>query len=559
MKFVLAFLFFACFLLRSTLLAPDCVDTKSTKSPAVAYFNVWTIGWNADRLKHGLSGYWDSPIFYPEANTFALSEPQPATLLVAPLVWASGSPILAYKMWLLICLVANGFFAVLLARRLKFHVASQWVAGFAMILLPMSQQRIDVIQLVPVWGILWFFSCLFELSQKATLKRGIECGVSFAACFYLCLHHSLFLSLLMPFSCLVFVPLFRNRGFAISAVCAAVVATVCVVPVVLPVMEATADHAFTRSPDLVSRLSAYPSQYLASQKNAWLDPLNWFDGWKPDASLSRRFHIGWGRMLFAVIAIAFAFRNRTHRRWTVFLLLTALAAFAFSLGPHLNLGSWVPWSTVQEYVPGFKQVRNVFRFAWFVQIAAVLLAIQGFDILVQRSVQLKHVERLTWKRVLATAGLGLLLAFEVWPEPSIQHYAPAARKHKKWVNFLREQCPPGQPVVCLPMAFGNRLKDLEIETRWMLLSLGHGIPMVNGYSGFFPAHYNQLVGVVNRAGASDELLNELMRRQVGLIVVARGFPITNKIRTFQSDQFEMQHLFADEIGVDIYAYRLKSE
>src|SRR5690349_7977848 len=44
-------------------------------APTVPWFNLWTLAWNADRLAHGLHGYWDAPIFYPARDTFALSEP----------------------------------------------------------------------------------------------------------------------------------------------------------------------------------------------------------------------------------------------------------------------------------------------------------------------------------------------------------------------------------------------------------------------------------------------------------------------------------------------------
>src|SRR5258708_1206453 len=37
----------------------------------VPLFNLWTIWWNADRLRHGLKEYWEAPIFYPERDTFA--------------------------------------------------------------------------------------------------------------------------------------------------------------------------------------------------------------------------------------------------------------------------------------------------------------------------------------------------------------------------------------------------------------------------------------------------------------------------------------------------------
>lgn len=556
-KVALTFLVFCCLLLKGTLFNADSIDTKSTQSSTVAYFNAWTVGWNADRLKVGLRGYWNSPIFFPAEDTFAFSEPQPATLLVAPIVWASGSPLVAYKVWLLLCLVANGLAGVLISRRLGYQKPTQWVAGFSMILLPMSQQRIDVIQLVPVWGILWFYSSLFLLNKKATVQQGIECGCAFAVCFALCMHHSLFLSLVMAIACAVFLPQLRFRSFITSSLIAVCVAAALISPQVFPVLQAANEHQFTRSAQLVERLSAHPAHYLASQDNAWLDPLNWFDGLKPEAPGNRRFHIGWLRMIFAILAVGIAFRSQHNRRWTAFLLLSGISAFFFSLGPHWDVGGWKPWETIQLYVPGFKQVRNVFRFAWFVQIPIMLLAIAGFDSLLVRFNRRRAAEKPeVWRKAILVV-IGLVLAAEVWPQPSVAHYVPSAHKHQEWVNFVRRECPPGQPIVCLPMAFGDRLKDMEIESRWMLLGLGHGVPMLNGYSGFFPDSYNRIVDTVNAAGASDELFSELMKRRVGLVVVARGFPFTKAVRNFQSDHFQVEHLFADEIGVDVYSFRMK--
>ena len=53
----------------------------SSQVATVPLFNLWTIWWNADRLRHGLKDYWDAPIFYPERDTFAFSEPQPTTMI----------------------------------------------------------------------------------------------------------------------------------------------------------------------------------------------------------------------------------------------------------------------------------------------------------------------------------------------------------------------------------------------------------------------------------------------------------------------------------------------
>src|SRR5690606_18272581 len=96
----------------------------------VPLFNAWTIWWNCDRLAHGFRGYWDAPIFFPEQQTFAFSEPQPATLMVAPVLWGSGSPILAYNAYLWLSLLLNGLVTLWLLKSLGHRT---WLAGLGAI------------------------------------------------------------------------------------------------------------------------------------------------------------------------------------------------------------------------------------------------------------------------------------------------------------------------------------------------------------------------------------------------------------------------------------------
>jgi len=35
----------------------------------VQVFSIWTLWWTADRLTHGLTGYWDAPFFYPHRKS----------------------------------------------------------------------------------------------------------------------------------------------------------------------------------------------------------------------------------------------------------------------------------------------------------------------------------------------------------------------------------------------------------------------------------------------------------------------------------------------------------
>ena len=83
---------------------------KGTERVAtVPLFNQWTIWWNADRAGRMFDGYWNAPIFVPSDHSFALSEAQPTTVLVAPVVWISGSRTLGYNAYLLCMLTLNGW------------------------------------------------------------------------------------------------------------------------------------------------------------------------------------------------------------------------------------------------------------------------------------------------------------------------------------------------------------------------------------------------------------------------------------------------------------------
>ncbi len=84
----------------------------------VPLFNLWTLWWNADRLAHGLAGYWNAPIFHPAERTFAFSEPQPPHMAVAPLFWLTGHLGFAVNAYQLLSLTLNGLLGAWVCRLL---------------------------------------------------------------------------------------------------------------------------------------------------------------------------------------------------------------------------------------------------------------------------------------------------------------------------------------------------------------------------------------------------------------------------------------------------------
>src|SRR5688572_10012664 len=81
--------------------------------------NAWILGWDADRLRDGLVGLWDAPILFPEKKTLAFSEHLLGIALpLAPIVWLTGNPIVAYNIAFLLTYLLAGLGMFLLAREI---------------------------------------------------------------------------------------------------------------------------------------------------------------------------------------------------------------------------------------------------------------------------------------------------------------------------------------------------------------------------------------------------------------------------------------------------------
>lgn len=97
------------------------------------------------------------------------------------------------------------------------------------------------------------------------------------------------------------------------------------------------------------------------------------------ASSQPRFGLsaGWIKIVLAALGVVLGVLHRRHRRWVLFLLLTAIVTALLAIGPNLKLGDFQPWWIPAKWIPGISQVRNVFRFVYLTQMAIILLGITG--------------------------------------------------------------------------------------------------------------------------------------------------------------------------------------
>ncbi len=588
------------------------IPTSQEGIATVPLFNAWTIAWNAHCAGRGMSGYWDAPIFHPLKGTFAFSEPQPATLVVAPAIWWLRSPAIAYNVYMLLSLTLNGLFAVNLMRTLRVGWIGSVVAGVAMIQHPLMHLQIDVVQLMPVWGILWTLASLIRLREAAVcipsnssiaplgntsqpdsrirrsvILSGTETGLAFVSVFAVSVHHGLFLSLLLAATGWLIVPWRHFLQWLPGAVPALLIAAGLLLPLLFPVARAMREHAFERSETLVAQLSIKPIDYLV----------------EPDTALIKC-HIvaregrwqmspGWTRVLLALIAVCgsilpkyrrrsvmeFGFRegeapaepttdgethgsagaspsqfhNRTRRHlyrtpsvevW--FLLFLAIVAFLLSLGANLQVGNWNIWTTLSQYVPGVSQVRSAFRFAYFVQIVVIVLAARGLERLWDFFRYQRRARTLSrWIPGVVFVTLGSLTMFEI-PPSTVQLVGVPRTLTSEWKSFVKSNLKDSNGVLLLPYVKGTTVRDFDVTARWMLSTVLDDIPMINGYSGFFPESHFRLQKAIAADPYSDETLRLLYDAKIQFVILQGA--AADKIPPDATLQFTLQIAGMGETG-----------
>ncbi len=408
---------------------------------AVPQLNMWTIWWNADRLQHGWSGYWAAPIFHPYPDAFALSEPQPITMLLAPLVWLFPASAVPYNVYFLISLTLNGLLAELVLREMKVAAVPAIFGGLLMAALPFVHWQRDAIQLVPIWGILWFWLALARFAVKPILGRSLVVGLAFSSVVLSCLHYSLFLAMLSCAACWWLVSdRLTNWRFWAGLFAAALVALLLSGPFVLRQVQVLRSDEWHRDTNLVESLSAWPRDYLWVWNASWhgAPPIdapergywNMSPGWMALALAFTGLGIHCGRWFrfrylipFAEIIdeesippaaeTAFAVdeqedrahddKPRSATRWLGLLTTVAVVSLILSCGTHLRwdgvdlqkapstllrcvcahfqCGAFDLHQAFVDILPGYRQLRSPFRFGLFVQLAVLLLAAVGADFL----------------------------------------------------------------------------------------------------------------------------------------------------------------------------------
>ena len=219
--------------------------------------------------------------------------------------------------------------------------------------------------------------------------------------------------------------------------------------------------------------------------------------------------------LFALCCLWPATRSRFGafaRMPEAILLLVVIAGWWLSLGPAPRvmgrpLELWSPYRFLYEFVPGFDGVRAPARLAMIVTLGLSMLA----------GLAVAHLERVRAGTAGALVACVVFLVETSLPPLRINGVSAAVVYATPEARVVRPARAPAvysavanapADAVLLEMPIG----ELNYDVRAVYYSAVHWRRLVNGYSGFFPPHYDELLSVLSTVARGDERAWPVLQR-----------------------------------------------
>lgn len=500
------------------LVISHAIPTGDSPTATVPLLNAWILWWNAEQLFHGYHAYWQAPIFHPFERSLALSEPQPAAVIVAPFVHFS-SLATAYNVYLCATIVLNGMFTYRFLKRMACSTLCSVAGGIGICIHPLAISNLEAVQLVPFWSIIWAWDSSVQLVSRPRFSQALYLTVATLVTAMMCLHHTLFLAFVLTPSFLLTAFLGRQNDEAAEAkaarritpvlyfVLSTGVAAALTWAWVYPLLETHADLNLERRIETITTLSGDFADWQSVPTSSIWSFANTLH--------SFALNPGWLRLLLSVLTLFYIRRTEANARNALLLLLgIQIASFTLSFGGHLSLFGHNLWETLCEWLTIVRGIRSPYRFAYFTQAVTIISASWMCGRL--------HLATRGWKTSTQRVGQAavLLLAFAVAFEipPARSHVAQLVMPQHapEWIEIVRNS--PG-PILCLPPSASNAEADCEVDARWMLYGTLHKQPILNGYSGFLPKDWVTLRDRLNQHAWNAEVAHEIRQRGAKYVVV----------------------------------------
>jgi hypothetical protein len=476
-------------------------------------FFAWTIGWEIHALTTDPPRLPHANIFHPLRYTLGMDEPiLGTTLLVLPLAPFTSDAVLLFNLVRLLTFALSALSAYWLARELGCGEAAALFAGAAFAFSPI---RTDQIAHLSTLGTQWLplvFLFLHRFARTGAAKDALLAAVFFALEALACGYHGVIGLAVLPPAALVL--LWKRWRLLPAAVAAAALAATLLLPLYALHRAALDPERYERDDRETILYSAAVESFLAT--TSW----NRVYGAATESFRSvATNNLFPGLVLPALVvggAVPLWRRRAAPSRDGLALAVVALAAALIALGPEVRaMGHSLfpgPLALLREAVPVFKMIRVASRAGIFIALSLAILAARTLE---------------CWKpRRLVFGAIAVLALAETLIVP-----VPMAA----WTQVVDTRLPPppvyewlarqpaGTPIVELPIldVWGLYRRPAFHESVYMVHSTRHWQPLVNGYAGIEPRHYQRLREEA-RGFPSSAFLDSLRAIGTRYVVVHRG-------------------------------------
>ena len=511
----------------------------------------WRMGVIAKQLAADPLHLYKTAAFYPLNNGIALNELLTGEgLLAAPIYWLTGNPPLAYNLLNFLSYTLSGWAMWLLVRRLTGSSGAGVVAGTIYTFSPWHYGQYGHLPLAAQqWMVLALYFLIRFLEQTRPLihiepdlpspegtlptrktgwngKAWLNLGL-FVVCFvlqalvagYFAYFEALLVGLFLVYYFLFESRLLRRLGQRLrrkpllpittswrqvwTVAGAIVIAGLLVLPFILPFVQAQHDYGFKRSLSEVSYWSAAPTSLLRTTDRSWL--------YKPvergifglQTSAERMFYPGLVALILAVIGLVGKSKMpEPGRRWLF--LAVGLSGLVLSFGPVLNLDAYglnstgieLPYKWLYGLIPGFDALRVAYRFGQLFMLGLAVCAGYG----VARLLKSGRWTRWKWQtypvgQFSLLVGLVALVTVDffapglpVQPTPTGKTAPPMYR----WLASGASEGLVAHDAVLLELPITQDKTPITSSPIYLLYSLSHGRPMLNGSANILPPGYERL-------------------------------------------------------------------
>lgn len=444
--------------------------TLSRNDNADTVLNEWILAWVAHQVPRHPTRLFDANIFYPERRTLAFSENLfvPA-VMVAPIQWLGGSPVLAYNIGLILGFALTGWSMAFVVTRWTGDWAAGILAGCLMSFNAHTLTRLPHMQAIHVEFLPLALLALDELLSNPGVGRSVRLALMFVLQALSSIYTLVFSCAAMTLGALVRPADWRGeklRRVLPMLAAAAAVAVALLLPFLLPYYNAHREQGLTRTLDEVALYSVSARDYLST------------GGRLHFALWSHRFYRGTDALFPGVTAsvmtlTAIATGVATGDRRARMCLAFGVAGAALSFGPAFPPCTWL-----YHMFPPLAAIRGAARFGYLALVS--MAALSGFGLAWFRQRELH-----TRSRIISSSFVALALVVLANTEAM---RAPIRYVRAAGIPAVYDVLADESNAVVVEFPF-YPVGLVDKNARYLLASTRHWKPLVNGYSGFTPASY----------------------------------------------------------------------